>query len=52
VTVVCGARRTADDDPHAVVNPVVLVEVLSPGTRDYDLAEKYAHCRTVESLRA
>jgi Uma2 family endonuclease len=52
VTVVCGARRTADDDPHAVVNPVVLVEVLSPSTRDYDLAEKYAHYRTVESLRA
>lgn len=51
VTVVCGELRTADDDPHAVTNPTALVEVLSPSTRDYDLVEKYAHYRQMDSLR-
>ena len=51
VTVVCGELRTADDDPLAATNPTVLVEVLSPSTRDYDLEEKYAHYREIDSLR-
>lgn len=52
ITVVCGELHTADDDPNAAINPSVLVEVLSPSTRDYDLVEKYAHYRRLDSLRA
>lgn len=37
VSVVCGPRTTAKDDPDALTNPVVLVEVLSDST-DIDLA--------------
>jgi len=36
VTVVCGERRTASNDRHAVVNPTLLVEVTSSSTGAYD----------------
>ena len=32
-------------------NPALLVEVLSPSTEAYDRGEKFAHCRTLASLR-
>jgi Uma2 family endonuclease len=33
------------------VNPVLVVEVLSPSTEDYDRGEKLAHYKQVPSLR-
>lgn len=52
VAVVCGAIETARDDVNAIVNPTVLVEVLSPSTEAYDRGEKWAHYRRIESLQA
>jgi len=51
VTVVCGPRAVAADDPDAIVNPVVLVEVLSDSTEADDRGEKFAHYRRLASLR-
>jgi Uma2 family endonuclease len=53
VTVVCGAliRDPADPTGHTVVNPRVIVEVLSPSTEDYDRGEKLGHYKLVESLQ-
>ncbi|MBI5494845.1 MAG: Uma2 family endonuclease [Deltaproteobacteria bacterium] len=51
VSVVCGKVETAEPDPHGVLNPVVIVEVLSDGTEAYDRGEKFAHYRRLESLR-
>jgi len=51
VTVACGALRTDPDDRNTVVNPIVLVEVLSPPTQAYDRGEKFEHYRQIESLR-
>lgn len=51
VTVVCDERRTADVDPDAIVNPTVIVEVLSPGTEASDRGEKFAHYRRLASLK-
>ena len=51
VTVVCGERRAPDDDPDAVTNPIVLVEVLSDSTEQADRGEKFAHYRRIPSLR-
>jgi Uma2 family endonuclease len=39
------------DDPDAITNPVVLVEVLSPSTAGYDRGAKAAHYRRLSSLR-
>ena len=52
VTVVCGPLERDEEDPHAIVNPVVLVEVSSLGTEAYDRNEKFAHYRRIPSLRA
>ena len=52
VTVVCGHVETAPEDPLAVTNPAVLVEVLSEGTEAYDRGAKAAHYRRIPSLLA
>jgi Uma2 family endonuclease len=51
VSVVCGQIETAPDDPDAVTNPVVLVEILSESTEAYDRGAKAAHYRRIPSLR-
>jgi Uma2 family endonuclease len=52
VTVVCGALDVDPDDPkgHTVVNPRLVVEVLSPSTEVYDRGEKLGHYKHVPSL--
>jgi Uma2 family endonuclease len=52
VTVVCGPLETDPDSEATVTNPTVIVEVLSPSTKDYDLGEKFEHYRKVASLQA
>ena len=41
------------DDAHndTLLNPIVLIEVLSPSTEAYDRGEKFAHYRRLESLQ-
>ncbi len=51
LTVVCGKLERDPEDANVVVNPVVLVEVLSDGTERYDRGEKFAHYRRIPSLR-
>ena len=50
LSVVCGPRQVADDDPHAHVNPKVIVEVLSQSTEAQDRGEKFAQYRRLASL--
>jgi Uma2 family endonuclease len=52
VTVVCGPVETDPESADTVVNPALVVEVLSPGTMDYDLGEKLDHYRRIPSLTA
>jgi Uma2 family endonuclease len=49
--VVCGRTQRAADDPLAVVNPVLLVEVTSSSTEDYDRGEKLRHYKMLLSVR-
>lgn len=50
VTVVCGSEQRDREDKDALVNPIVLVEVLSKGTEDYDRGEKLDQYKTIPSL--
>lgn len=34
-----------------VTNPLIIIEVLSPATRDYDLGQKFEYYRTLDSLQ-
>lgn len=49
--VVCGRTERASDDPLAVVNPLLVVEVTSPSTEEYDRNEKLRHYKSLPSLR-
>ncbi len=51
VTVVSGRLEAAKEDPQALTNPLVLVEVLSEGTEAYDRGAKASHYRRLPSLR-
>jgi Uma2 family endonuclease len=49
--VVCGKTSRATDDPLAVVNPVMLVEVTSRSTEEYDRSAKLQHYQSLASVR-
>ena len=51
VMVVCGDVQFADDRKDTVLNPAVLIEVLSESTRDYDRGRKFEYYRTLPSLK-
>lgn len=50
VSVVCGRIERDPEDANTLVNPIVLVEVLSDSTEAYDRGEKFAHYRCIPSL--
>jgi Uma2 family endonuclease len=52
ISVVCDKLETSANDDHAIVNPILLVEVLSASTEAYDRGQKAAHYRRIPSLRA
>ena len=49
--VIYGRTLRATDDGLAIVNPVLLVEVTSASTEDYDRGEKLRHYKSLPSLR-
>ena len=51
LSVVCGELECDDDQQDTVLNPTLLVEVLSGSTEAYDRGEKFAHYRQIASLR-
>lgn len=51
IVAVCGEQRYTDDRQDTLLNPTVLIEVLSPSTEAYDRGDKFAHYRNIESLQ-
>ena len=51
VVVVCGDAEFDDDAVDTLTNPLVIVEVLSPSTENYDRTTKRAWYRRIESLQ-
>ena len=51
VGVVCGAPRFEDDVFDTLLNPIIVIEVLSPSTAAYDRGEKFEHYKQLESLQ-
>lgn len=50
VSVVCAPVQRSPKDADTVLNPKVLVEVLSPTTEAFDRGAKFAHYRSIPSL--
>jgi Uma2 family endonuclease len=51
VAVVCGKETFSDNRQDTLVNPTVIVEVLSPSTEAYDRGLKFSLYWSIESLR-
>jgi Uma2 family endonuclease len=51
VTVVCGLSRFDDSHQDTLLNPTLIVEVLSPSTAAYDRGEKAEQYRRLDSLQ-
>ncbi|HEY0048100.1 MAG TPA: Uma2 family endonuclease, partial [Pyrinomonadaceae bacterium] len=49
--IACGEPKFLDDEFDTLLNPVVLIEVLSPTTADYERGKKFWHYQSIESLR-
>jgi Uma2 family endonuclease len=50
LSVVCGEPRLLDDEMDALLNPTLIVEVLSDSTESYDRGMKFEHYRQISSL--
>jgi Uma2 family endonuclease len=51
IAALCGEAHFEDTQQDTLVNPSVLIEVLSPSTEAYDRGAKFAHYRTIAALR-
>ena len=51
VVVFCGDPLFEDNVFDTLLNPILIVEVLSPSTEAYDRGEKFAHYQALASLR-
>lgn len=50
LVVVCAAARYRDDQRDTLLNPSVIIEVLSPSTEDFDRGRKFWYYRALPSL--
>jgi len=51
VVVVCGNLEFTEGRRDTITNPLVIVEVLSDSTKDYDRGSKFTAYRSIESLQ-
>ncbi len=50
LVVVCGEPNFQDDVFDTLLNPILIIEVLSESTENYDRGKKFQHYRSIESL--
>ena len=51
IVVVCGEPQAEDNTFDTLVNPTLIVEVLSASTETYDRDEKFTHYRQIDTLQ-
>jgi Uma2 family endonuclease len=51
IAALCETPQLEDADLDTLLNPSVIVEVLSPSTEAYDRGAKFAHYQTIDSLQ-
>ena len=51
ISVFCGEMQSLENDEWNALNPTVLVEVLSPSTKNYDRGEKFKLYRDIPTLK-
>ncbi len=51
LVVVCGEELYADDEEDTLLNPIVIIEVLSASTKPYDRGDKFQLYKMIDSLQ-
>jgi Uma2 family endonuclease len=51
ITIICGDFISSDIDEDTVVQPTVIIEILSPSTKNYDRGEKFTLYRDIPALK-
>ena len=51
IVVVCGEPQAEDNTFDTLINPALIVEVLSASTETYDRDEKFTHYRQIDTLQ-
>ena len=51
ISIICGEVITLNNDDWNVLNPSVIIEVLSPSTKNYDRGEKFKLYRDIPTLK-
>jgi len=51
ISIICGEVETIDSKFDTAINPTVIFEILSQSTRNYDLGQKFALYRQIETLK-
>ncbi len=51
ISVVCGDAQFADEEFDTLINPMVIIEVLSPSSERYDRGKKFQQYRDLPSLQ-
>lgn len=51
ISIICGEVITLNNDDFNVLNPTVIIEVLSQSTKNYDRGEKFKLYRDIETLK-
>ncbi len=51
ISIICGEIITLNNDEYNVLNPTVIIEVLSRSTKNYDRGEKFKLYRDISTLK-
>ena len=51
IVVTCGEEEFEDNNKDILLNPVIIIEILSPTTEAYDRGSKFLYYQTIDSLR-
>ena len=51
IVALCGEASFDDEQQDTLLNPNVIIEVLSKSTEGYDRGEKFAHYRKIETVK-
>ena len=51
ISIICGEILTLNNDDYNVLNPTVIIEVLSNSTKNYDRGEKFKLYRDITTLK-
>ena len=51
ISIICGEIITTDEDVDSATQPIIIFEILSPSTKNYDRGEKFMLYRAISTLK-